>query len=247
PEIAVFRENRKDPSTIRLNHKVHMKKDLLGPHGSVQLQCADCHRQPVTRDAWRFGSAEPEAATGAPSPAAAKVMKADLYAPDPGRALMTLPKFAESCSGCHLLQFDKRMPDQVPHDKPEVVHAFVVKKFEAYIAAHPAELREQPEEDRRLPSRPAPPAARVLTPAQWVAEHTKEAEKLLWGKTCRQCHAVDITESQPLPKVAESNYTLHWLPRARFDHDAHRGFACASCHPKAEGPGASTDTADVLI
>jgi len=247
PEIAVFRDHRKDPSTIRLNHKVHMKKDLLGPHGSVQLQCADCHRQPVTRDAWRFGSAETEAATGAPSPAPAKVMKADLYAPDPGRALMTLPKFAESCSGCHLLQFDKRMPDQVPHDKPEVVHAFVVKKFEAYIAAHPAELREQPEEDRRLPSRPAPPAARVLTPAQWVAEHTKEAEKLLWGKTCRQCHAIDITESQPLPKVAESNYTLHWLPRARFDHDAHRGFACASCHPKAEGPGASTDTADVLI
>jgi hypothetical protein len=243
PEIAVFREHRKDPGTIRLNHSVHMKKNLLGPHGSVQLECSDCHRQPVTRDPWRFGTAEPAAAPGA-APAPATMMKADLYAPDPGRALMTMPKFADSCSACHQLQFDKRIADQVPHDKPDVVHAFVVKKFEAYIAAHPAELREAPEEERRLPSRPAPPAARVLTPAQWVAERTKEAEKLLWGKTCRQCHAVDITEGQPLPKLAASNYTLRWLPRARFDHDAHRGFACASCHP---GALTSRDTADVLL
>src|SRR5208282_5445717 len=246
PEIAVFREHRKDPGTIRLNHFVHMKKDLVGPPGSkpVQLECSDCHRQPVTRAAWRFGSTEPVPAVAPASPAPATVMKADLYAPDPGRALMTMPKFAESCAACHSLQFDKRLPDQAPHDKPDVVHAFVVKRFEAYIAAHPAELREQPEEERRLPSRPAPLAARVLTPAQWVAERTKEAETLLWGKTCRQCHAIDITEGQPLPKVAESHYTLRWLPRARFDHDAHRGFACTSCHADALK---SKDTADVLL
>ena len=254
PEIAVFREHRKDPGTILLNHFVHMKKDLLGPNNAkVQLLCFDCHRQPVTRDPWRFGSAEPAImsvisiappAGTIPKTAPPPVMKADLYAPDPGRALMTMPKFAESCAACHLLQFDKRLPDQVPHDKPEVVHAFVVKQFEMYIANHPAELREQTEGERRLPSRPAPPAARVLTPAQWVAERTKEAEKLLWGKTCRQCHAIDITEGQPLPKIAASNYTLRWLPRARFDHDAHRGFACASCHPNALK---SKDTADVLL
>ena len=242
PEIAVFRERRKDPGTIRLNHYVHMKKNLLGPHGAVDLKCSDCHRQPASHDPWRFGSTEALPLTPpAPAPAA---VKADPYAPDPARALMTMPKFAESCSACHLLQFDKRFAEQVPHDKPEVVRAFVVKKLEAYIAAHPAELHEQPEEERRLPSRPAPPPARVVTPAQWVAERTKEAESLLWGKTCRQCHAITITEGQPLPKVAESNYTLHWLPRARFDHDAHRGFACASCHPDALK---SRDTADILL
>jgi hypothetical protein len=249
PEIAIFRDHRKDPCTIKLNHFVHMKKNLLGPKGAVQMECKDCHRQPASREAWRFGSGEPPAmmfpppAGTSPATASPAVMKSDLYAPDPALARMSMPKFAEACSACHLLQFDKRFAEQVPHDKPEVVHAFVVKKLEAYIAAHPAELREQPEEIRRLPSRPAPPPARVVTPAQWVAERTKEAESLLWGKTCRQCHEITMTEGQPLPKVADANYTLHWMPRARFNHDAHRGFACTSCHP---GALTSKDTADIL-
>jgi len=241
PEIAVFRDHRKDPGTIKLNHFVHMKKNLLGPHGSVQLECKDCHRQPAAREAWRFGSTEARPVSApAPAPAA---MKSDLYAPNPALASMTMPKFTEACSACHLLQFDKRFADQVPHDKPDIVHAFVVKKFETYIAAHPAELREQPEEERRLPNRPAPPPARMVTPAQWVAERTKEAESLLWGKTCRQCHQLTIAEGQPLPKIADANYVLHWMPLARFDHDAHRGFACTSCHP---GALTSRDTADIL-
>ena len=241
PEIRLFKEKPKDPVTIKVNHFVHMKKNLLGPKGAVQMECRDCHRQPASREAWSFGSAE---AMPVSAPAAAPAVKADLYAPDPFRALMTMPKFVESCSACHLLQFDKRFSEQVPHDKPDVVRAFVVKKLEAYIATHPAELREVPEEDRRLPTRPAPAAARLLTPAQWVVERTKEAEKLLWGKTCRQCHSITITDDQPLPKVAETAYTLRWFPRARFDHDAHRGFACASCHAKAL---TSQDSAELLL
>jgi len=243
PEMAIFRvTSPKDPVTIKVNHYVHMKKNLLGPHGAVQLDCQDCHRQPASRETWKFGSTE-AAPVSAPAVVPAAI-KADLYAPDPARALMSMPKFTESCSACHLLQFDKRFAEQVPHDKPEVVRAFVVKKFEAYIAAHPAELREQPEEERRLPNRPVSTAVRVVTPSQWVAERTKEAESLLWGKTCRQCHSITITENVPLPKVAESHYTERWLPRARFDHDAHRGFACTSCHVNATK---SQDSAELLL
>ena len=249
PEMAVFgspppgSSPPKDPVTIRVNHYKHMQP-ILGPNAAhkEQLECKDCHRQHASREAWRFGSAE-AMPVSAPAPAPG-APKADLYAPDPARALMTMPKFNESCSACHLLQFDKRLSEQVPHDKVEVVHAFVVKKFEAYIAAHPAELRELPEEERRLPTRPAPPPVRVVTAAQWVAERTREAESLLWGKTCRQCHLITVTEGQPLPKIADANYTLHWLPHARFDHDAHRGFACASCHPKAL---TSQDSAELLL
>jgi hypothetical protein len=32
-----------DPGTVRLNHEVHLKKDLLGPNGPVQLFCTSCH------------------------------------------------------------------------------------------------------------------------------------------------------------------------------------------------------------
>jgi hypothetical protein len=35
-----------------------------------------------------------------------------------------------------------------------------------------------------------------------------------------------------LPEIARANVTLQWMTHARFDHDAHRGFSCAGCHPK---------------
>jgi hypothetical protein len=34
---------RSDPGTIKLNHEVHLKRDLRGPHGPVQLKCQNCH------------------------------------------------------------------------------------------------------------------------------------------------------------------------------------------------------------
>ena len=82
-----------------------------------------------------------------------------------------------------------------------------------------------------------------MTPAQWVAERTADAEQLLWRKTCRQCHSV-LQESQLLfyflkfrehaklavPQIAPAETTARWMPHAKFDHDAHRGFTCISCH-----------------
>ncbi len=47
-----------------------------------------------------------------------------------------------------------------------------------------------------------------------------------------------------LPTVAPANITLQWMPHARFDHGAHDGFTCASCHAKAL---TSTESSDVLI
>jgi len=44
PEFAVLRAGYRDPGTIQFGHQVHLKKDLRGPKGPVQLQCSDCHR-----------------------------------------------------------------------------------------------------------------------------------------------------------------------------------------------------------
>ncbi len=41
PDFAALGSS--DPGTIKFGHQVHLKKDLRGPHGLVQLQCADCH------------------------------------------------------------------------------------------------------------------------------------------------------------------------------------------------------------
>ena len=47
PDFAVWRNGGMDPGTIKLNHKVHLKPDLRGPNGTVQMKCADCHEAPA--------------------------------------------------------------------------------------------------------------------------------------------------------------------------------------------------------
>src|ERR1700756_152699 len=41
PEFAAVRSS--DPGTVKFGHAGHLKKDLRGPHGPVQLKCGDCH------------------------------------------------------------------------------------------------------------------------------------------------------------------------------------------------------------
>ncbi len=248
PEVAAKRDNFKDPGTILLNHAIHMKPIRRGPNGPlVQMECWDCHRPEVAKGSWPYADA---------SYVGSKVTYEDKDVLLPiktgwlqprhsmGRAYMAPVKFATACAGCHLLTFDKRFDSGVPHDKPEVVHAFLVKKFQEYIAAHPAEVRVVREPQRDLTGKPLLPEVRTLTPAQWVSERTADAEELLWRKTCKQCHALNTIPGESLPHVAEARVTQRWMPHARFDHDAHRGFSCIGCHP---GALVSKDTSDVLV
>ena len=188
------------------------------------------------------------------------------------RQLMAPVTFANACAGCHSLTFDARFEEGVPHDRPDVVRAFLVKKFSEYAAAHPGELREVQEPERSLTG-DAGPQVRTISATQWVVERLAVSEELLWHKTCSQCHAISATnledadiarwdavgsahgrgagaavkmrtDSAILPAVAAANVTLQWLPHAKFDHDAHRGFACTGCHQKALK---STQRSDILI
>lgn len=276
PEFAALRQGAKDPGTIKLNHAIHMKLIRRGPTGPmVQLECGDCHRPAAVNGVWPYadtnyvGTSVTYKDDAALQPVTAALTPR--RGPD-GREYMEAPKFATSCAGCHLLTFDKRFDVGVPHDKPEVVHVFLRKKFGEYIATHASELREIQEPDRALTGNPPLTHTQSLTPTQWVDEHTEVAEELLWQKTCAQCHtlsgahledtriarwdaagnAVRIeragmatsTAELPLPEVAPARITARWLPHAKFDHDAHRGFACAGCHAKALS---STETSDVLV
>src|SRR5262249_37640559 len=117
--------------------------------------------------------------------------------PPSGRELMAPVQFVTACASCHSLRFDQRFEDGAPHDKPEIVHAFVVKKFQEYITAHPNELRVARDPSRALTGNPLAPDLRVLTPSQWVAERTADAEQLLWRKTCKQCHALAFAPQTP--------------------------------------------------
>jgi hypothetical protein len=263
PQFAALREGQRDPQTIKLNHAVHLKPIRRGPNGPmVQLECSDCHRPAAVKATSTYADAK--YVTAQPSyseEGELRAMKTEALAahgPASGRELMAPVKFATACASCHLLAFDKHFDEGVPHDKPEVVHAFLLKKFQEYIAAHPADVRVVRDPSRDLTGKPIPPEVRILTPAQWITERTAIAEELLWRKTCNQCHTLmqmngaslpqvqDATPRAlaPLPQVAPSNVTVKWMPHAKFDHDAHRGFTCASCHEKALK---STETTDILL
>jgi hypothetical protein len=250
PEFVALRANARDPGTIKVNHAIHMKPIRRGPNGpNVQLECGDCHKTAVTPAEWKYADASYTAASTTYSNEDLVLTTKTGALPRPtapsGRELMAPVKFATACAGCHSLAFDKRFNEGVPHDKPEVVHAFLVKKFGEYLAAHPRELREARDPGRDLTGKPVQAAVRVYTPNEWVAARINDAEELLWRKTCKQCHTLAIGAGEKnLPRVEPARTTVQWMPHAKFDHDAHRGFACASCHEKALS---STETSDILL
>ena len=261
-----------DSGTIKLNHAIHMKPIRRGPNGpNVQLECGNCHRSTaaaadLTYSDSRYRGAAVSNRDGdeflASHAGTVKPPRAET-----GRELMAPVRFANACAGCHLLTFDKRFDYGVPHDKPEFVHAFLGKVFRQYISTHPGEVRVQRDPGRDLTGKPSSPEVRILTPAQWVNERTAEAEDLLWRKTCKQCHTLtpfvnssrgktEVLSSKMveagktsvvtagLPDVEPANITLRWMPHAKFDHGAHEGFTCVSCHAKAL---TSTESSDVLL
>ena len=219
PEFAVLRPGATDPGTIKFNHKVHLKMDLRGPNGPVQLKCADCHR----------------------TQGAAALMPVS-FGPS-NKSYMQPIDYEKDCASCHTLQFDRRFSESVPHKEPQVVYDFVHQKLTAYIAAHPAEIPLVDEPDKRLPSRPPQPPARNA--AEWVQQRMADAELLLWRKSCKECHSLSYPNGpDALPVVAKAAITARWLPDAKFDHEAHQMVECASCHAKANE---STETSDVLL
>jgi hypothetical protein len=244
PEFAAVREGARDPGGIKLNHYLHLQANLIGPnHTRVQLTCDDCHRSAnavtvvsaIDKDAWPYAGTQLQTVF--------TTQEAGKLRPPRASAYMAPPKFGENCARCHLLDFDKRFSkEQVPHDKPEVVHAFLGKRFSEYIAGHPGDVHEAVLFDRQLPEKP--PVIRIARDArEWVQFRVEEAEDLLWRKTCKECHTLNPT-SGPLPEVAKSNITARWMPHAEFSHDSHRMMTCESCHTKAT---LSHETADVLL
>lgn len=232
PEFSVLRPGNRDHGTIKFNHAVHLKKELRGPHGYVQLECADCHRPAGVDGKWRYGQAALSAAA-APQPRPHTRQSMSAY--------MAPVNYYEHCSGCHDLQFDKRFEEPVPHAKAEVVDAFVFERFTEYIRTHPEELHAT-NFDERIPTRPLQQLPR--TPAEWVATRTWEAETLLWNKSCKECHALSFPSASSVPVVAKASITPRWFTNANFDHEAHQMLTCESCHSHAR---ASTQTSDILL
>jgi mono/diheme cytochrome c family protein len=211
---------------LRFNHAVHMKPDLRGAGGEgVTLACATCHTPAEPARGGRTGG------------------------------LMRPIAYKQDCASCHPLFFDPLIDAQAPHDKPELVHAFVDAELRRFIAANPAQVgRAEPVRGRIPENFPDPfPATPARTAPEWIAARTSAVESYLWTKTCSECHTITgaggageagEAGTERLPQITPTAMKSGWMPHARFDHRTHQLATCASCH---EGAAASTETSDVLV
>ena len=243
PEFSPLRLGQADPGTINLNHYAHLQPTIRGPRDQpVQMVCDDCHRPTNTRDPWPYSVAVVQPASQQPVPVSisdAQQRKRRSVEAGAG-AYMTSIKYVNQCAACHLLQFDRLIPEPAPHDKPEIVHQFIVAKYTAYIAAHPEALSVSVRAiDSGMPAgstqnilSPAGADAMVLasSPSDWVQQRTAEAERLLWNKNCKLCHIQTEHAGAGLPESVKAVIPTRWLPHSEFDHEAHRMLTCVACH-----------------
>lgn len=226
-----------DQTALGLNHRVHLKPGLFGPERQpVHLTCEDCHQV------------------------------------DGQGAYMGPIRYERHCMACHLLEFDARFQRQsrrreealaayragtfaeyqaarpdaypvVPHGDPARIRSFLQDRYAEYLLENPdLAKRVAISVEGRLPRRGA--YKHLSVPARlWVDAQVAGAEKLLYRKTCRECHQV---REQPgeLPRIVKPEIPSRWFSHSRFRHKAHRELSCLSCHARAS---TSEATKDVLL
>ena len=223
PEFAALKAGTPDPGQLRFNHAVHNKDSLRGPAGPEKLECSTCHK-PQLAESGRVRARGP-ATTG----------------------LMEPITFDQNCARCHPLFFDERIEQQAPHLSPASVRAFVQQALVGYIRENPGDIHKPDSAFRRVPLNfPRASEAPARNAQEWVARRAAADERILWNKTCAECHVrEDAGAATPgaVPTYPKTNITARWMPKAGFDHTPHLMVKCQSCHA-AEG---STKTSDVLL
>ncbi|MGA2979323.1 MAG: cytochrome c3 family protein [Terriglobales bacterium] len=244
PEFAALRPGARDPGQVKLNHYAHLRPNLAGPAGPVQMDCQDCHRLTAMDGTWPYAMPQ---ATSQPRPVTAG-MSADLKHSHSEDYILPI-LYVNQCAACHVkdLQFDKRFDQAAPHDKPEVVQAFLVQKYSDYFASHPRALAEAVAPERILPGTIFPNTTKLPLPVprtrqEWMDQQVMLADRLLFDKGCKLCHV--MIEGSPLPTVAKSSIPVRWFLHAEFNHDSHRLLTCTACHDRTPE---SRQTADILL
>jgi hypothetical protein len=77
-----------------------------------------------------------------------------------------------------------------------------------------------------------------------LAQSVEEAERLLWQKTCKECHVLTYPAPDARPEILKSAIPVRWMTHAKFDHEAHQLVTCTECHAQTK---TSNYTSDVLL
>jgi len=239
PEFAALRPGAGDPGQIKLNHYAHLRPNLESPTGPVQMDCQDCHRVKAMQGSWPYAMSQ-----AAPQPQTLMAgVSADARHSHSLDCMLPI-LYASQCAGCHVkdLLFDKRF-DPAPHDRPEVVQAFLVQKYSDYFGSRPGALSETIAPERILPGKMKLPLPDPHTRQEWMDEQIMLADVLLFGKGCKLCHVMSERDGS-LPVVAKSSIPARWFLHADFNHESHRLLTCTACHGRTPE---SRQTSDILL
>ncbi len=201
-----------DNSHVKLNHAVHLKPEIRGPHGPVTLQCSDCHKMnadyktiaPVTMEGncrschgLQFDErlADKEVPHGDPD-----VVYNFLYAEYAKLMLADQPDIAES----------QRLRPGVAPEPGQTQTAFVRSEVER--AARGAE--------RELFTR---------TACKTCHEVSEVSDSLIDG------------QQRSRFRILKPAIPVSWMPNARFNHGSHEELSCESCHTGVRKSEKTTD------
>jgi hypothetical protein len=154
------------------------------------------------------------------------------------------------CSRCHSLRFDENDPaTTVPHGDVDGVYRALIAHFSLQFL----EGKTGSSRTSRLARRPGGRADALSRDEQRRARDWAEQQSLLAARdlferrVCVDCHEVTKMPERTgfrQWKVEPVKLTQVWMPRARFDHQAHKTTDCLACHI---GANASKRSGDVLM
>jgi hypothetical protein len=209
-------------NTLKFPHDKHLAVGgIAGPEGKTRLECASCHRPTQSGVGFERVSMQ------------------------------------RDCQSCHALAFEPALSQrQVPHGAPSEVLS-TLREFYGYVSGSKVAIDTPPAGGPVFTVRPGMPeraaASFVQGPGDARARAAAAATELFEKTSCITCHEVSRvpgpgkagTPGADLPqwKIAPVTPSHPWMPKAGFDHAAHRQAPCADCHLAAK----SSKSSDVLM
>jgi hypothetical protein len=165
-----------------------------------------------------------------------------------GRNMLPI-RMQQHCARCHSLEFDE-------HDATTAVPHGSVKLMFTALEEHFSRMFLQNDSSATRPSQRRRPGGEQTVMTQdeqrralaWThRESLQAAHELLEKRVCVECHTVSVAAGvtgSDRWRVEPVKLASSWMPRAQFNHAAHRSSTCLTCHDKAQS---SRNSSDVLM
>jgi len=170
----------------------------------------------------------------------------DCHRSDAGGRNMLPIRMEQHCARCHSLQFDENdATTAVPHGSVKLMFTALEEHFSRMFLQNGSGTARA--SDRRRPGG----EQAVMTQEEqrraleWTTRQALQAaHELLEKRVCVECHTVDAAPGATgfeRWRVEPVKLASSWMPRAQFNHAAHRSSTCVTCHAGADTSRSSSD------